>query len=409
MHDRHDMNPSPEAGLPDALLLMAVGAGLAVATLYYNQPMLGLIGADLGVTTDALGIVPTLTQLGYASGILLLAPLGDRHDRRRVILLKGMALIVALLVAAFAPGLVTLCVASFAVGCLATLAQDIVPAAATLATDANRGRVVGKVMTGLLLGILLSRVISGVVAAQASWRLMFGLAALSIGAFCGIASRRLPHFQATTQLPYRALLASLAGLWHRHPALRRAVIAQGALMLAFGAFWSTLAIFLHGAPYRLGSDVAGAYGLAGAAGALAAPLAGRFADRSGPEGVARIGAGLALLSFALLFAQPWLPAPAYLALLAISAIGFDFGIQGTLIAHQTLIYGLDPAARSRLNAVLFVGMFVSMAVGSLLGSALLAYAGWLAVVGLMTLAAALALLARLWPVIGGKRACAVAG
>ncbi len=382
------------------ILLFAVGCGLAVATLYYNQPMLAVIGAGLGASAPSVAWVPTLTQLGYALGILLLAPLGDRHDRRGVIALKGLALVAALLAAGTAPSITVLALASLAVGVFATLAQDIVPAAATMAADANRGRVVGKVMTGLLLGILLSRVISGVVAAQWGWRVMFLAAGVSIALLVAVAWRQLPSFEATTDLPYGALLRSLGELWLEHPALRRATLAQGLLALAFGAFWSTLAVFLQGAPFHLGSAAAGAYGLAGAAGALAAPLAGRSADSGGPEGVTRIGAAVVTLSFALLFVFPWVSGTAYLWILGASAIGFDFGLQGTLIAHQTIIYGLDPAARSRLNAVLFVGMFVAMALGSMLGSALLAAFGWMGVVGVMAVASLLALAVRLW---GGQR------
>ena len=388
--------PVPGAVPGPIILLFAAGAGLAVATLYYNQPMLAVIGAGLGASARAVGWVPTLTQLGYALGILLLAPLGDRHDRRTVILLKGLALVAALLGAAAAPSIAALTAASLAIGVCATLAQDIVPAAATLAADASRGRVVGKVMTGLLLGILLSRVVSGVVAAQWGWRVMFVAAAVSIALLVLVAWRRLPRFEPTTRLRYDALLGSLGRLWLRHPPLRRATIAQGLLMLAFGAFWSTLAVFLHAAPFHLGSAAAGAYGLAGAAGALAAPLAGRLADDGGPERVTRMGAAIVALSFAALLAFPWVPGWVYLWILAFGSLGFDFGLQGTLIAHQTIIYGLDPAARSRLNAVLFVGMFLAMALGSVLGSTLLAAAGWMAVVGLMTSAGVLALATRVW-------------
>ncbi len=348
------------AGLPPSLVaLLAAGAGLSVAALYYSQPMLGDLGADIGASGRALGLVPTLTQLGYAVGILLLAPLGDRYDRRNIILVKAAALVVALLLAAAAPSIHVLLLASLAIGLTATMAQDIVPAAATLAPEASRGKVVGTVMTGLLLGILLSRVVSGVVAEHFGWRVMFMAAALSVG-LIGVASwRGLPRFKATTHLAYRDLLGSLTKLWVRHPALRRAALAQGLLAAGFSAFWSTLAVMLHGAPFHLGSAAAGAFGLAGAAGALAAPIAGRIADSRGPELVTRLGAGLAALSFAAMAFSPLLATGAQLGLLVASAIGFDLGFQATLIAHQTIVYGIEPAARSRLNALLFVGIFTA--------------------------------------------------
>lgn len=388
---------APGISLPAPLvLLLASSAGLAVAALYYSQPMLGELGADIGATPHSVGLVPTLTQLGYALGILLLAPLGDRYDRRRIILVKAAALVIALLAAATAPSMGVLLAASLAIGVFATLAQDIVPAAATLAPAAHRGKVVGTVMTGLLMGILLSRVISGFVAAHFGWRTMFALAAFSIAAIGVAAWRRLPRFTPTSGLPYGALLRTLRQLWRRHAALRRATLAQALLSVGFSAFWSTLAVMLHGAPFHLGSAAAGAFGLAGAAGALIAPVAGRMADRHGPEWVTRVGTGLAIVSFAAMALGPLLSPHAQLVLLAICTIGFDLGVQATLIAHQSIVYGMDPEARSRLNAVLFVGMFLGMATGAALGSQILPSWGWNGVVALATATSLAALALRLW-------------
>jgi predicted MFS family arabinose efflux permease len=282
------------------------------------------------------------------------------------------------------------------------MAQDIVPAAATLAPEAHRGKVVGTVMTGLLLGILLSRVVSGFVAEHAGWRAMFVAAAVSI-ALIGVAAwRGLPRFRPTTHLAYGALLGSLLKLWRQHGTLRRAALAQGLLSIGFSAFWSTLAVMLHGAPFHLGSAAAGAFGLAGAAGALAAPLAGRLADRRGPERVARLGAVTVMLSFAAMALGPLMSPQAQLGLLVACAIGFDLGVQATLIAHQTIVYGIDPGARSRLNAVLFVGMFIGMAAGAALGSVLLAAWGWIAVTALATATALAAWGVRVWPTASSR-------
>lgn len=400
IHATHTPTAPPAAApaLPASLvLLLATGAGLAVAALYYSQPMLGVLGADIGASARAVGFVPTLTQLGYALGILLLAPLGDRYDRRRIILMKAAVLCVALLLAGAAPSIAVLLVASLVIGLSATLAQDIVPAAATLAPEASRGKIVGTVMTGLLLGILLSRVVSGFVAEHFGWRTMFIAAALSIALIGAAAWRGLPRFRPTTQLSYGALMGSLVKLWKRHGALRRATFAQALLSIGFSAFWSTLAVMLHCEPFHLGSAAAGAFGLAGAAGALAAPIAGRIADKRGPELVTRLGASLVLASFAVMALAPWMQPHAQLGLLVVGAIGFDLGIQATLIAHQTIVYSIEPAARSRLNAVLFVGMFLGMALGSALGALMLAQWGWMAVVGLAAASAAGALAVRLWP------------
>ncbi|NNC14420.1 MFS transporter [Corallococcus exiguus] len=395
-------HPSPVSAASNSLshglrLLLAASAGLSVAAIYYSQPMLGVMGATLGASDTAVGLVPMLTQLGYALGILLLTPLGDRFDRRRIILIKAALLSVALLLGGLAPDIQLLLVVSFTVGLTATVAQDIVPAAATLASEHERGKVVGTVMTGLLLGILLSRVISGVVAERFGWRAMFMVAAASV-AFVGVAAwRGLPRFHPTNTLSYGALLGSLAGLWRKHGALRRAALAQGLISIGFSAFWSTLAVMLHGAPFHLGSAAAGAFGLAGAAGALGAPVAGRIADRYGPEVVTRLGAGLTVLSFATMFAAPWLEPHHRLWLIGASAIGFDLGAQVTLVAHQTLVFGIEPAARSRLNALLFAGVFIGMSVGAASGSLVLAHWGWVGVTLLATASALAALLVRMFP------------
>ncbi|WP_304608701.1 MFS transporter [Hyalangium versicolor] len=378
-------------------LLLAAGAGLSVASIYYSQPMLAVMGSTIGASDTAVGLVPTLTQLGYALGILLLIPLGDRFDRRTIILTKASLLSVALLLGGIAPDVGVLLAVSFAVGLTATMAQDIVPAAATLAPERERGKVVGTVMTGLLLGILLSRVISGVVAEHFGWRAMYVIASASVILIGAAAWRGLPNFRPTSTLSYGALLGSLASLWRKHGALRRAALAQGLLSIGFSAFWSTLAVMLHGAPFHLGSAAAGAFGLAGAAGALGAPVAGRVADCFGPELVTRLGAGLTALSFATMLTSPWLEPNARLWLLAGSAIGFDLGAQIMLVAHQTIVFGIDPAARSRLNAVLFVCMFIGMSLGAASGSLVLAHWGWVAVTLLATASALAALLVRLLP------------
>lgn len=386
--------PAQAGPRPSLVLLLAAGAGLSVASIYYSQPMLGVLAGDLGADAARVGLIPTLTQLGYACGILLLAPLGDRHDRRGIIALKAALLALALLASGLAPGVGLLLAASLAVGLAATLAQDIVPAAAALAPERQRGRIVGTVMTGLLLGILLSRVVSGFVAEQFGWRTMYFIAAFAVAAIGVVAWRGVPHIPPTTRASYLALLGSLRELWMAHPALRRAAMAQGLLSVAFSAFWSTLAVMLHDS-FQLGSAAAGAFGLAGAAGALAAPLAGRLADRRGPQQVTVLGAALALAAFAAMWLAPLLSPASQLGLIVASAVGFDFGIQAALVAHQTIVYGLDAGARSRINALLITAMFVGMASGSALGSLALAHIGWAGVVAVAAFASAAALVLRL--------------
>ncbi|GGD12897.1 MFS transporter [Franconibacter pulveris 601] len=395
MKPAHTAPQTAAASLPAGLILvLAFATGLSVASIYYAQPILPLMGAALKLDVNGMGLIPTLTQLGYALGIFFLLPLGDRYDRRHLILLKCALLAVLLALYSFSASLTGLLGLSLLVGMAATVAQDIVPAAAILAPAGKQGKMVGTVMTGLLLGILLSRSVSGLVGAAFGWRVMYQLAAVSI-AFIGLLLWRvLPRFAAHSELGYPALMKSLVTLWRRYPALRQAAFAQGFLSIGFSAFWSMLAVMLHNS-YHVGSAAAGAFGLAGAAGALAAPLSGTLSDRFGPQRVTQLGAALVSLSFALMFTLPFFGPGMQLAIIAIAAIGFDLGLQSTLVAHQTLVYSLEPAARGRLNALLFTVVFIGMALGSILGSKAYTLAGWPAVVALATVVSLISLAIRL--------------
>lgn len=376
------------------IFVLALGAGFSVAAIYYAQPLLPLIGQDLHLNITGMGLVPTLTQAGYALGILFLLPLGDRYDRRTLILLKSLSLAVLLLACSFIGQLHSLLLVCLLMGMAATMAQDIVPAAAILAPEGKQGKTVGTVMTGLLLGILLSRTVSGLVGEAFGWREMYQLAAVSIAVISAIMWAVLPRFAAHSTLNYPSLMISMAQLWQRYPTLRRAALAQGFLSIAFSAFWSTLAVMLS-EHYHMGSAVAGAFGIAGAAGALAAPLAGHLADKVGAEKVTQLGALLVTLSFSMMFLLPALPVHGQWLLIALSAVGFDLGLQSSLVAHQNLVYSLEPQARGRLNALLFTLVFIGMALGSVLGSQVYRVANWEGVVGLATLSGVIALAIRL--------------
>lgn len=387
------MSDSNAPALSKALLgLLAAGAGLSAASLYYNQPILGAIAADLHASPRAVGVIPMLTQLGYAAGILLFSPLGDRLEKRRVVVVKGTMLALTLALAGLAPSIEALAVASLVIGLTATLAQDYVPVAAALAPPAARGKTVGVVMTGLLLGILGSRLASGVVGERFGWRVVYFAASVSIAMLTAFSAARLPTLVPTSNAGYGALLRSLAGLVREHGPLRRAALAQALLSMAFSGFWSTLALALAKPPYELGSTIAGAFGIAGAVGALAAPLAGAMADARGPERVIRGGALLVVASFAVLAA-----APGSLVVLVIATVVFDLGVHACLIAHQSIVYGLAPEARSRLNAILVSAMFFGMSTGAAIASRVLATWGFSGVATFAATAALLALGVRLLP------------
>ncbi len=351
---------------------MAIACGVAVASIYINQPLLGLLELAFPGHQALVRMVSTATQLGYAVGLFLLVPLGDIVERRRLILGQLVVLAVALALATVAPGAAMLVAASVLVGVSATLAQQIVPFAAELAAPERRGRTVGTVMSGLLLGILLGRVVAGIVAHHAGWRAVFGLEVGLVAVTYVVLALTLPRRPPSLQVRYGALLASMLDLWREEPALRAATITQAALFASFIAFWTVLTLELDRA-YGLGAEASGLFGLVGAAGVLLAPVAGHSADRRGPRVVIRISIVVMLLSWlAFAFAHS-------IALLAVGVLLLDLGEQGAMISHQHVIYALRPEARGRLNTVYVGGMFFGSAAGSAVAVFAWDHGGWPAV------------------------------
>lgn len=355
-----------------AFYAMAVAAGIAVANIYYNQPMLGLIQADFP-GQSAASFIPTTTQLGYAFGLLLILPLGDILNRRKLIITQFLLLSLAAVLMALAPTAWLLVGASLLLGAGATVAQQIIPFAASLAPPAKRGAIIGIVMAGLLSGILLSRTLSGFVGEFAGWRIMFMVAAPLALAGAGLMYGALPHHTPDSGMRYVQALSSLAHLWNRERDLRIATCVQALLFGSFMAFWSILALFLATPQYGLGADMAGLFGVLGAVGIFAAPLSGRVADGRGPHFVVWLGAVLTAASW-LLFGTV-----SSLTVLVIGVVLLDFGIQSALVSNQHIIYTLDQSARSRLNTIFMTGMFLGGSAGSALASVAWAYEGWTAV------------------------------
>jgi predicted MFS family arabinose efflux permease len=340
-----------------------------VANIYYNQPILQLLQQAFPRTVGLVNLVPTATQLGFGCGLFLLAPLGDRIDRRKLILWQAAVLIVALVCLAAAPNAWSLVIASTVVGISGSVPQQIVPFVADLAAPSRRGQVVGTVMSGVLCGILMGRAVGGFTADYLGWRATFCLAAAMTTIIWLVLLVKLPHSEPKTSHSYLGLMKSLLELWREELPLRRATYIQAALFGSFIGSWTILALRLYEA-FGLGADVAGLMGIAGAAGILIAPLAGRIADHRGPHTVIGIGILVMLLAYAVLGLRGSLIG------LVVGVILLDFGEQSALISNQHVIYALRPDARSRLNTLFMSGMFVGGAAGSWGASISWRLGGW---------------------------------
>jgi predicted MFS family arabinose efflux permease len=364
----NDSAPSVARG---TLLLLATTAGLSVANIYYNQPLLDEFRRTFPADSPLIGAVPTATQLGYAAGMLLLAPLGDRFDRRRLILLQSLMMCVALAVTALAPTFWVLAAAGLLIGVMATIAQQAVPFAAELSPPASRGQAVGTVMSGLLLGILLARTASGLIAGVGGWRAVFATAVVAMLLLTAVVAWKLPRSTPTSTLPYAQLMLSMWHLLRQQPVLREAALCGGLLFAGFGAFWSILTLLLAGEPFHLGAQAAGLFGIVGAAGALVAPLAGKSADRRGPRAVITLAIALCAVSFVVFAVSGH-----RLAGLVIGVILLDIGVQAAQISNQARIYALHTEARSRVNTVYMVSYFIGGALGTASASFAWHHWGW---------------------------------
>lgn len=352
------------------ILVLAVAAGASVGNLYLLQPLLPLVARELGTTPRVMGLVSMLTQVGYGAGMFLFVPLGDVMERRRLMLALLAAVAAALLAVAGSPAVGPLAVASLAVGMTTVVPQLAVPLAAHLAPPEERGRAVGAVMGGLLVGILLARTASGFLGGALGWRAVYVVAAGLMVALAATLRRLLPRSAPDTSLPYPALLRSMFGIVREEPVLREAALLGALGFAAFSVFWSTLAFFLE-ARHGLGPDAAGLFGLLGAAGALAAPVLGRLADRTRPRTNAGVGLLVALASWAVFAA-----AGASLAAVVAGVLLLDVGVQGNHVSNLARVHARRPEARSRMNTVYMVTYFAGGALGTAAGTWAWAGHGW---------------------------------
>jgi len=340
--------------------LIAVATGAVVANLYYAQPVLHLVAHDFHSGSGLASLIITATQVGYAAGLLLVVPLGDLHPRRLLVVRIFGVAAVALVACALSPDIWVFGLASIAVGTASVAGQVMIPFAADLAPPERRGRIVARIMTGLLLGILLARTVSGLVAQLAGWRAIYWFSAALMVAFAAILWRALPAEGPRPHRAYWNLVGSSLRLLVDEPVLRRRAWHGACAFACFSVLWTTIAFLLSGAPYHYSSAVIGLFGLVGAGGILAANLAGKLADADRSTSATLVAGVLLTGSFGLL----WFGHSA-LAALIVGIVVLDVGTQGMQITNQAIIYALRPDARSRINSAYMVCYFIGGAAGSL--------------------------------------------
>jgi predicted MFS family arabinose efflux permease len=344
------------------ILLMALCTGLIVANIYYCQPLVILVAKEYNLTESYAGRITYLTQAGYAIGLFLLVPLGDMFERKKQILVITGLAIGALLLAAFSHTFLVLEIASVLIGASSIVPQLILPMAANLSSDEKRGHTIGIIMSGLLVGILGSRALSGSIGFLWGWRAMFLIAAGLCFLLLLLMAKRFPESRPSFKGTYKELMSSMFNYIKTQPVLREASLINFLAFATLSAFWTTMVLFLANPPFSFQSLQIGLFGIAGAAGALAAPLVGKFSDGKDPRKNLMIGL---LLQFASIAAFYFTGSHLYLFVIGIILI--DIGQQAIHVTNQTRIYALLPEARNRLNTVFMSVSFVGASTGSALG------------------------------------------
>jgi predicted MFS family arabinose efflux permease len=369
------------------VVLLAVACGATVANLYYAQPLLDTIARGLNVGSGTAGLLVTATQAGYVAGLVFLVPLGDLLERRRLVSRLLVLDAFALALATAAPSLGVLALALAVVGVSSVAAQVLVPFASTLAAEGERGRVVGRVMSGLLLGILLARTVAGLVAELGGWRLIYGLAAGAMLTLAVVLRRTLPVVAPPErELAYGGLLRSVGALIREEPTLRLRMAFGFLSMASFSGFWTSIAFLLSGPGYGYSEGVIGLFSLAGLAGAAMAAIAGRVADAGHQLAGTRAAAVAVLAGWGLMALGE-----SSLAALLAGIVLFDLGVQATQILNQSVIFRLRPEARSRLNTAYMTCYFAGAVSGSAGASFAWEQGGWGAVSGCGAVAATIGL------------------
>ncbi|MDN4052044.1 MFS transporter [Massilia sp. YIM B02763] len=362
---------------PGMVRLLAVSAGLIVANLYYAQTLVGPISAATGLSTQAAGLIVTLTQIGYALGLLFIVPLGDLLENRKLVFTALLATAAALAAAAVSTNAWLFLAASLGIGLGSVAAQILVPFAAHLSREETRGQAVGKVVSGLLLGIMLARPAASLIADHASWHAVFGAAAVAVLVLAFVLRSKLPQRVPTHKLSYGQLIGSLWHLLATTPVLRRRAAYHAGLFGCFSLFWTVAPMALEGPQFHLSQTGVAIFALVGMAGAVASPVAGRLADAGHTLPATAASLILGIVGFALPLYQPD-SRPLAIGVLAVASIILDMAVAANLVLGQRAIFSLGAEVRSRLNGIYFALFFAGGALGSAAGAWVYAHYGWTA-------------------------------
>src|SRR5450830_641112 len=357
------------------IMLLAAACGIIVANLYYAQPLIGPIAVATGISPAAAGLIVTLAQVGYGLGLLFIVPAGDLLENRKLVVCLMVITCISLVGAAYASNATQFFLAAFIIGVSSVGAQVLVPYAAHMSLPETRGRAVGNVMSGLLMGILLARPVSSLVADLLGWHAIFGLSAVATALLALVLLRYLPQRRPPAGMHYFALLASMWHLVKTTPILRRRSMYHALMFAAFSLFWTTSPLWLASPAFNMSQKGIALFAFAGVIGVIAAPIAGRVADR----GWSRPATGIAMFAgaAAFLLTHFWSGGrESSLAILLAAAILLDFGVSANLVLSQRAIYALGGEIRSRLNGLFMATFFGGGALGSALGAWIYAEGGW---------------------------------
>lgn len=368
-----------KTGIPpltrELLWLMTIGCGLVIANLYYSQPLLRLIADDLGESEAATSRIAMVTQLGYATGLLFIVPLGDMFRRKRIILIDFAFILLSLLAVALSRTLEMVIVSSFFLGLTSVIPQVFLPLTAQLSKPGEAPKNMATVITGLLTGMLLSRVFSGILAEYTGWRSVYFTALVILFIYGIILAARLPEIQPTFKGTYHQLMRSILHYVRILPDLRMASLRGALTFGSFSMLWGTLAFQLNSPPFNAGSDVAGAMGIIGVLGAVAANVTGRVTNKYGQNTILTIGACSLLLSWVIF----GLAGSTYAGII-IGIIILDMAQQAMNISNQSLIFKTHPEATNRINTAYMVSFFTGGAIGTFVGGTAWGMYGWTGVV-----------------------------